>query len=57
MVIRPYGYAAWERIQAELDARIKDAGASNVYFPLLVPLSTCAERPSTWRAPALSWRW
>ncbi len=39
MVIRPYGYAIWERIQAELDARIKDAGAQNAYFPLLIPES------------------
>ncbi|MGH9104177.1 MAG: proline--tRNA ligase [Acidimicrobiales bacterium] len=39
MVIRPYGYAIWERIQAELDRRIKDAGALNAYFPLLIPES------------------
>jgi prolyl-tRNA synthetase len=39
MVIRPYGYAIWERIQADLDARIKAAGAENVYFPLLIPES------------------
>jgi prolyl-tRNA synthetase len=39
MVIRPYGYAIWERVQAELDARIKRAGAENVYFPLLIPES------------------
>ncbi|HEY1635551.1 MAG TPA: proline--tRNA ligase [Acidimicrobiales bacterium] len=39
MVIRPYGYAIWERMQAELDARIKAAGARNVYFPLLIPES------------------
>jgi prolyl-tRNA synthetase len=39
MVIRPYGYALWERMQAELDARIKDAGAENAYFPLLIPES------------------
>jgi prolyl-tRNA synthetase len=39
MVIRPYGYAIWELIQAELDARIKAAGAENVYFPLLIPES------------------
>ncbi|HSS09108.1 MAG TPA: proline--tRNA ligase [Acidimicrobiales bacterium] len=37
MVIRPYGYAIWERMQAELDARIKDAGAQNAYFPLFIP--------------------
>ncbi len=39
MVIRPYGYALWERIQSEIDARIKRAGADNVYFPLLIPES------------------
>jgi prolyl-tRNA synthetase len=39
MVIRPYGYAIWERIQADLDARIKETGAENVYFPLLIPES------------------
>jgi prolyl-tRNA synthetase len=39
MVIRPYGYAIWERIQAEIDTRIKAAGAENVYFPLFIPES------------------
>jgi prolyl-tRNA synthetase len=39
MVIRPYGYAIWERIQSEIDARIKDAGAQNAYFPLFIPQS------------------
>src|SRR6201994_468868 len=39
MVIRPYGYAIWERIQAEIDQRIKAAGADNVYFPLFIPES------------------
>src|SRR5919202_179605 len=39
MVIRPYGYAIWERMQAELDRRIKDAGARNAYFPLFIPES------------------
>src|SRR6266516_3053509 len=37
MVIRPYGYAIWERIQAEMDARIKACGAQNAYFPLFIP--------------------
>ncbi|MBO0875595.1 MAG: proline--tRNA ligase, partial [Pseudonocardia sp.] len=37
MVIRPYGYALWERIQSEIDARIKRAGAENVYLPLFIP--------------------
>jgi prolyl-tRNA synthetase len=38
MVIRPYGYAIWERMQAEMDARIKALGAENAYFPLFIPL-------------------
>ncbi|MFE9095488.1 proline--tRNA ligase [Streptomyces sp. NPDC007264] len=37
MVIRPYGYGLWERMQSEMDARIKAAGASNAYFPLFIP--------------------
>jgi prolyl-tRNA synthetase len=37
MVIRPWGYAIWEHLQAELDRRIKASGAENVYFPLLIP--------------------
>ncbi len=39
MVIRPYGYAIWERIQSSIDARIKEAGAQNAYFPLFIPES------------------
>jgi len=39
IVIRPYGYAIWERMQSELDARIKAAGAQNAYFPLFIPES------------------
>src|ERR687897_2027063 len=39
MVIRPYGYAVWERVQAEVDTRIKAAGAENAYFPLFIPES------------------
>ena len=39
MVIRPYGYAIWERMQAEMDARIKRTGAKNAYFPLFIPES------------------
>jgi prolyl-tRNA synthetase len=39
MVIRPYGYAIWERMQAEMDQRIKRAGAANAYFPLFIPES------------------
>ncbi|MCL2782310.1 MAG: proline--tRNA ligase [Actinomycetia bacterium] len=39
MVIRPYGWAIWERIQAGMDLRIKAAGAENAYFPLFIPES------------------
>ncbi|MFC9077683.1 proline--tRNA ligase [Streptomyces sp. NPDC057062] len=39
MVIRPYGYGLWERMQAEMDARIKRTGTQNAYFPLLIPQS------------------
>jgi prolyl-tRNA synthetase len=39
MVIRPYGYGLWERMQQEMDARIKEAGAQNAYFPLFIPQS------------------
>lgn len=39
MVIRPYGYAIWENIQAELDARFKATGHKNAYFPLLIPMN------------------
>ena len=39
MVIRPNGYAIWERMQGEVDGRIKAAGAQNAYFPLLIPMT------------------
>src|SRR5205085_6832393 len=39
MIIRPWGYALWERIQAELDARIKATGHQNAYFPIFIPYS------------------
>src|SRR3974390_1971782 len=39
MVIRPWGYAIWERMQAELDARIQAAGAEKAYFPGFIPES------------------
>lgn len=37
MVIKPYGYAIWEQMQAELDKKIKKLGVQNAYFPLLIP--------------------
>lgn len=43
MVIKPWGYAVWENIQAELDRMIKATGHENFYFPLFVPLSFLAK--------------
>lgn len=37
MIIKPYGYALWEKIQKMLDARFKKVGVKNVYFPLFIP--------------------
>jgi prolyl-tRNA synthetase len=39
MVIRPWGYGIWERMQRALDEMIKDSGHENAYFPLLIPMS------------------
>lgn len=39
MVIKPYGYAIWEKMQAALDKMFKDTGHSNAYFPLFIPKS------------------
>lgn len=39
MVIKPYGYAIWEKIQGELDRRFKETGHENAYFPLFIPKS------------------
>ena len=43
MVIRPWGYGIWERIQTLMDQRIKAAGVENCYFPLFIPLSYFAK--------------
>jgi prolyl-tRNA synthetase len=39
MIIRPYGYAVWEAMQADMDRRIKETGHVNAYFPLFIPKS------------------
>jgi prolyl-tRNA synthetase len=43
MVIKPHGYAIWEKMQADLDRRFKATGHENAYFPLLIPLSFLAK--------------
>ena len=39
MVIKPYGYAIWEKMQHQLDLMFKETGVQNAYFPLLIPKS------------------
>ncbi len=46
MVIKPYGYAIWERMQAILDKRFKETGHSNAYFPLFIPKSFFSKEAS-----------
>ncbi len=46
MVIKPYGYAIWERIQAVLDKKFKDTGHSNAYFPIFIPKSFFSKEAS-----------
>ncbi len=46
MVIKPYGYAIWEKMQAILDQKFKDTGHSNAYFPLLIPKSYFSKEAS-----------
>jgi prolyl-tRNA synthetase len=43
MIIKPWGYGVWERIQQTLDRRIKESGHDNCYFPLFIPLSFFAK--------------
>ncbi|MEE8186138.1 MAG: proline--tRNA ligase [Nitrososphaerales archaeon] len=43
MILRPYGYAIWERIQKLLDREIKKLGHQNIYFPVLIPESLLAK--------------
>jgi hypothetical protein len=46
MVIKPYGYAIWENMQAALDRMFKDTGHSNAYFPLFIPKSFFSKEAS-----------
>jgi len=46
MVIKPYGYAIWERMQAALDKMFKDTGHQNAYFPLFIPKSFFSKEAS-----------
>ena len=43
MIIKPWGYGVWERIQQTMDRRIKEMGVDNAYFPLFIPLSFFAK--------------
>lgn len=46
MVIKPYGYAVWEKIQAELDRKFKETGHQNAYFPIFIPKSYFSKEAS-----------
>jgi len=46
MVIKPYGYAIWERVQAVLDKMFKDTGHYNMYFPIFIPKSFFSKEAS-----------
>ncbi len=46
MVIKPYGYAIWEKMQAELDKMFKETGHENAYFPLFIPKSYFSKEAS-----------
>lgn len=46
MVIKPYGYAIWEKMQAELDRMFKETGHQNAYFPLFIPKSYFSKEAS-----------
>lgn len=46
MVIKPYGYAIWEKMQAVLDKKFKETGHSNAYFPLFIPKSFFSKEAS-----------
>ena len=57
MIIRPYGYAIWEHIQRLMDARFKETGVLNAYFPLLIPRSFIEKEAEHIEgfAPELAW--
>ncbi|RTE53504.1 proline--tRNA ligase [Arenibacter aquaticus] len=46
MVIKPYGYAIWEKMQAQLDKMFKETGHENAYFPLFIPKSYLSKEAS-----------
>ncbi|HIS69947.1 MAG TPA: proline--tRNA ligase [Candidatus Gallacutalibacter stercoravium] len=57
MIIRPYGYAIWENIQKDLDARFKKTGHENVYMPLFIPESLLQKEKDHVQgfAPEVAW--
>jgi prolyl-tRNA synthetase len=57
LVLRPYGYGLWERLQAELDRRFKETGHENAYFPLLIPESLLTKEAEHVEgfAPEVAW--
>ena len=56
MVIKPWGYAIWEKMQQKLDRLIKETGHENCYFPLFIPLELMQKEASMSRASPRKWR-
>jgi prolyl-tRNA synthetase len=57
MIVKPYGWALWENIQAALDGRFKATGHVNAAFPLFIPKSFLEKEKQHVRASRPSWRW
>lgn len=49
MVIKPYGFSIWEKMQAALDKMFKDTGHQNAYFPLFIPKSFFQKKLAMWK--------
>lgn len=55
MVIKPWGYGIWERIQRLLDEKIKETNHENCYFPLFIPLSYFQKRQNMLKVLPKKW--
>lgn len=57
MVIKPYGFAIWERMRDALDAKFKATGHQNAYFPSSFPNHSSVKKPPTWMALPKNAQW
>src|SRR4051812_41318510 len=56
MIIRPNGYAIWEKMQQALDAMFKETGHQNAYFPLFIPKAFYIRKPSMLKVSRRRWQ-